>query len=396
MTLKQNISIDPLSIEEIIKIIPVDQWSNFESISKKRTIIEAQSHNHTIKLLGIDSKRFAIEPELFIKAQLLASAYYGFDKPCMDYDFYNIESEALGQEMIYRDGFLPEINFSNPLIAEKKDLYKLKPPVSKDKARFGFVLGINKFYKSIFKTVPRIRFCGSFSMAVNLRGYNNLMIDMEDDKKFVKDLFDFITNETIIPWVKLQREELEKPFALAGGIEATATFPNISKKIMDEWIIPYFEQTKKDLDNITFTTCCGGISNFLNPEDFFFYQLSTCPGIIKGYEWDIENSGFEVFNHYAKKNGLNLRLAISAQTLLSIDFKKVLGLVKRYLEKGGVGLTNYSIYLSDIDPNTDPEIVVRLTSAVKQLGIFPITEKIKYSYSMPEYKNFKKWLSLKL
>ncbi len=60
MTLKQNISIDPLSIEEIIKIISVDQWSNFESISKKRTIIEAQSHNHTIKLLGIDSKRFAL------------------------------------------------------------------------------------------------------------------------------------------------------------------------------------------------------------------------------------------------------------------------------------------------------------------------------------------------
>lgn len=396
MTLKQKLSIDLLPIEEIVKILPVDQWSNLGSISKKRAIVEAQSHNHTIKLLGIDSKRFAIEPEIFIKAQLLASAYYGFDRPCIDYDFYNIESEALGQEMIYRDGFLPEINFSNPLIAEKRDLYKLRPSVSKDKARFGFVLGINKFFKSIFKTAPKIRFCGPYSIAVNLRGYKNLMIDMEDDKKFVKDLFDFITYETIIPWIKLQREELEEPSALAGGIEATATFPNISTKTMDEWIIPYFEHTKQKLGSITFTTCCGGISNFNNPEDFFFYQLSTCPGIVKGYEWDIESSGFKVFNHYAKKNGLSLRLAISAQTLLFIDLKEVPGLVKRYLEKGGAGLASYSIYLSDIDPNTDTEIVSHLTSAVKQLGIFPINEKIKYSYSIPEYKNFKEWLLLKL
>ena len=396
MTLDQKLSFDSVPIEDIINILPLDEWSDLQTISKKRAIIEAQSNNHTIRLLGLDSKRFVTEPELFIKSQLAASAYYGFDRPFLDYDFYNIESESLGQKMLYRDGLLPEIDFSDPLIAEKRDLYGLKPSVSKNKARFGFVLGMNRIFKSIFKTAPKIRFCGPYSIAVNLRGYNNLMLDIEDDKSFVKDLFDFITYELIIPWVKLQRDDMGEPKALAGGIEATATFPNISTKTMEEWIIPYYEATNQILGNTTFTTCCGGISNFKDPEDFFFYQLSTCPGIIKGYEWDIKSSGFKVFNEYARKNRLNLRLAISAQTLLSLKLNEVPALVKRYLEKGGAGLSNYSIYLSDIDPDTDPRIITNLVSAVKQMGTFPISGNIEYFYSAPGYTDFQDWLLSKL
>lgn len=385
-----------LPIEEIKNILPISDWQKIGEFSKKRAIIEAQTHNHTIKLLGLESKKFVTDPELFIKSQLLLSAYYGFDRPCIDYDFYNIESEALGQEMIYRNGFLPEVNSAKPLIAEKRDLYKLKPNISKDKARFSFVLGINKLFKSILDITPKIRFCGPYSIAVNLRGYKDLMFDMEDDKKFVKDLFNFLTDEVIIPWVELQKKELDNPLVTAGGIEATATFPNISTRTMDEWIIPYYEHTKQKLNNVTFTTCCGGISNFKNSEDFFFYQLSTYPGIIKGYEWDIKSKGFKVFNDYAKKNNLNLRLGISAQTLLSIKTKEVPMLVRRYLEEGGAGLNYYSIFLSDIDPDTDPYIISSIVQAVKKFGVFPIIGKIKELSFIPEHKDFKDWLTLSL
>ncbi len=228
MTLDQKLSFESISIEDIINILPLDEWSDLKSISKKRAVIEAQSNNHTIRLLGLDSKKFVTEPELFIKSQLAASAYYGFDRPFLDYDFYNIESESLGQKMIYRVGFLPEIDFSDPLITEKRDLYGLKPSVLRNKARFGFVLGINRLFKSIFKIAPKIRFCGPYSIAVNLRGYNNLMLDMVDDKGFVKDLFDFITYELIIPWVKLQRDDMEEPSYISWR---NRSYSNISQHI---------------------------------------------------------------------------------------------------------------------------------------------------------------------
>jgi hypothetical protein len=396
MALKQKNSIDYIPVKDLKKLLPIKKWLDIKSISRKRAIIEAQSNNHTIKLLGLDSKRFATEPELFIKAQLAASAYYGFDKPCIDYDLYTIEAESLGQKMIYSKEFLPEIDLSNPLIAEKNNLYSLKPSISKNRARFDYVLGINKLFKDIFKIAPRLRFCGPFSLAVSLRGYGNLMIDMEDDKGFVKDLFDFIIYEVLIPWVKLLREDIKEPEALAGAIETAATFPNISRKTMDEWIIPYYELAKEELGNITFTTCCGGLSSFDNPDEYFSYQTATNPGIIKGYGNDIEKCGFEVFNKYSKTNNMDLRLAISAQALLSLDLSEVEALVKRYLEKGGIGLTKYSIFLSDIDPNTDSKIIFSLVSAVKQLGALPIREKIEYSYSEPEYTGFDDWFLLNI
>jgi uroporphyrinogen-III decarboxylase len=391
MALKQKNSIEYMPIKDLIKLLPIKKWLDVKSVLKKRAIIEAQSNNHSIKLLGLDSNRFATEPDYFLKTQLAISAYYGFDKPCIDYDLYTIEAESLGQKMIYSKEFLPEVDLSNPLIAEKNNLYSLKPSISKNRARFDYVLGINKLFKDIFEIAPRLRFCGPFSLAVSLRGYSNLMIDMEDDKGFVKDLFDFIIYEVLIPWVKLLREDIKEPEALAGAIETAATFPNISRKTMDEWIIPYYELAKEELGNITFTTCCGGLSSFDNSEEYFSYQTATNPGIIKGYGNDLQKCGFEVFNKYAKRNNMDLRLAISAQTLLSLDSSEVEALVKRYLEKGGIGLAKYSIFLSDIDPATDPRTIVSLVSAVKQLGIFPIREKVEFSYSEPEYKSFNEW-----
>ena len=388
--------IDQVSIDDVKIITSGTEWTSFNSISRKRALIEAQTPNHTIKVLKIDSKRFASDPEIFTKSQLLISAYYGFDKPCVDYDFYNIESEALGQDMIYRDGLIPEVNFLNPLLSDKKALYKLISPVNKDKGRFGFVLGTNSLFKKITGYAPRLRFCAPYSMAVNLRSYKNLMIDMEEDETFVKDLFNFLTDEVIIPWVELQRKELGEPSAMAGGIDGTATFPNISAKTMEKWIIPYYQRAKHALDNVTFTTCCGGISYFKNPEDFFLYQLSTCPGIIKGYQWDIENTGFNVFNNYAKKNNLDLRLGISAQTLLVLNEFEIVDLVKRYLEEGGAYLPKYSIYLSDIDPNTRPEVVIYAVSTVKQLSIFPIEKNIQRKFFPPEIIDFQDWIYTKI
>ena len=199
------------------EMLPIKKWQSLKDILKERPSIEGQTNNNTIKFLGLDSKRFLEDAELFIKAQLLLSAYYKFDKPCIDYDFYSTEAESLGQEVIYRSGYLPEINIQNPLLEEKKKLYSLKLDISKNNERFGFVTTLNDLFKSFIGYAPRIRFCGPFSLAVSLRGYRNLMIDMQDDKKYVQELFEFLTDEVIIPWIKLQREELNEPNAMAGG-----------------------------------------------------------------------------------------------------------------------------------------------------------------------------------
>lgn len=71
-------------------------------------------------------------------------------------------------------------------------------------------------------------------------------------------------------------------------------------------------------------------------------------------------------------------------------------LVRRYLEEGGAGLNYYSIFLSDIDPDTDPYIISSIVQAVKKFGVFPIIGKIKELSFIPEHKDFKDWLTLSL
>ncbi len=394
----------PAFIEKIIKAIPVeklgerlplDDWASLERISGQRVTVEAQSNNHTIKMCGLDAKAFASDAELFIKSQLLLSAYYGFDKPCIDYDLYNIESEALGQRLIYADGSLPEVDFKHPLLLEKKTLSRLVCPVQAKNNRFAYVRALNKLFQSILGFSPRLRFCGPFSIAVNLRGYGRLIQDMEDDRAFVKDLFDFLTYEVIIPWVKIQRQDMKDPKALAAGIEATVTFPNISHAIMRDWIMPYYDKAKEVLGNVTFTVCCGGISYFQDPKDFFDYQLYSSPGTIKGYQWDIDAVGFKVFNDYAKKNNLKLRLGISAPTLLRLHEAGAIELARDYIRQGASGLKGYSIYLSDIDAQTDPKIIRCLVDAVKQLGIYPVEKNVNRDFFAPDPDpiDFNDWIS---
>jgi hypothetical protein len=389
---KNNYLIKKLELEDIERFIPLQNWQNTEDLFKQRIVVEGQTNNHTIRLLGLKSKDFISDPVLFIKAQFLVSAYYNFDKPCNDYDFYNIEAEALGQEMIYREGFLPEINITKPLLEEKKTLYSLKPNISKNKARFGFVIGLNKLFKSILGFTPRIRFCGPFSLAVSLRGYQSLIADMEDDKKYVMDLFNFLNHEVILPWVNIQKDELGDDNITAGGIEATATMPNVSIKILNDWVIPSFETLKQKIGNLTLTTFCGGLSYFKNIDDFFFYQLKTCPGIIKGYQWDIEKNGFKVFNDYAKKNDLALRLGISAQTLLYYNLREILDLIKRYVFEGGNDLKKYSIYLSDIDPLTSFNVIKFVVEKIKALSQKNKESLDNLNNISALYESFDSWL----
>jgi len=62
-------------------------------------IIGAQSNDHTAHLAGVSSQRFFTDAEVFARVQMLVSEYYDLDVPINFWDVYNVEAEALGQEI---------------------------------------------------------------------------------------------------------------------------------------------------------------------------------------------------------------------------------------------------------------------------------------------------------
>jgi hypothetical protein len=71
---------------------------------------------------------------------------------------------------------------------------------------------------------------------------------------------------------------------------------------------------------------------------------------------------------YVQKYQYFLKLFIKIIKKEKFKFKFLL----HFLKFSGIGLKNYYIFISDIDPETNPEMILNIVNAAKQLGFFPI------------------------
>jgi len=99
-----------------------------------RVPVYAQIHEFVRKELGVSAKEFYTTPEVLVHGILEVTEQCGLDVPFVDYDVYNIEAEALGQEVVYSEGHVPDVDRTRPLIRDRSDLSRirgfqnLKPP----------------------------------------------------------------------------------------------------------------------------------------------------------------------------------------------------------------------------------------------------------------------------
>ena len=72
----------------------------------------------------------------------------------------------------------------------------------------------------------RLRFCSPFSLAANVRGIENLLMDILTAPQFAHRLLAFLTDDVLIPWVQTQREAIGQPQIRADGADAAASPPS--------------------------------------------------------------------------------------------------------------------------------------------------------------------------
>ena len=123
--------------------------------------ILAQINEHVVKLWGGDMREAYTRAEKFVEMNLAIFQYYQLDMPGFYYDIYNIEAEALGQRMNWEANRMPDIDRQNPLIRERSDLDRLRPPDFRKSARMPFVLEVMRRCYELGLPV-RISFCSPF------------------------------------------------------------------------------------------------------------------------------------------------------------------------------------------------------------------------------------------
>ncbi|MBM3706374.1 MAG: hypothetical protein FJW66_07615, partial [Actinobacteria bacterium] len=152
-------------------------------------IQDTQITTHALHLTGSNAVEVLSNAELFFDMQQYVQSFYQLEKLCTIYDVYNIEASVLGQEIKYFENDMPAVNIGNPLIKEKSDIYGIKNVNFAHNTRGKFVLELIALYRQKAGKDFKPRFCAPFSLAANIRGYNNLINDIYEDKKFVLELF---------------------------------------------------------------------------------------------------------------------------------------------------------------------------------------------------------------
>lgn len=177
---------------------------------------------------------------LMAQAALKAYELYQHDIVTVGVDIYNIEPEAFGCQVSRgTDGSIPGVK-SHPLAqADRRDIDQLAIPQVGPSNRLGVIQeACRRVYAEIGEKVW-VYACmsGPFSQAVELRGFEQLVVDTIENPELVHRLLERTTELS-----KRQAARLSETGCGINLYESWATIPLITPAMFGEYVVPYNRQ----------------------------------------------------------------------------------------------------------------------------------------------------------
>jgi uroporphyrinogen-III decarboxylase len=327
-----------------------------------RVPVYAQMHEFAMHELGIPAKTFYTTPEILTPATLEIAERYGFDVGFVDYDVYNIEAEALGQKVVFFEKHVPDVDRSTPLITGPVDLDKIKTPDFDTAGRFAKVMEMHSIYVKLTGLPPSLQFCAPFSMAANIRGVENLIMDMLMNPDFARGLFEAIVEEVLAPWILYQKKHFPHAASIAGA-DAMGSLPILNLEILEEWVVPYILRLREICGPEVHVSNWVGERFLEKPEEMLALKLQVSPEFLEGQDPDVDTIGPAFYKEYAEDNEVPLVLGVGAGFLAQAKPGEVKQRVKEYVEVGGKN-GRFALYLCNLGATTPPENVRAALEAV--------------------------------
>ena len=289
--------------------------------------------------------------DLMAAAALKAYELYEHDIVTVGIDLYNIEAEAWGCKVSPgADGSIPGIQ-THPLMNDPVlDPYKLAVPQVNDSNRLGIITeAARKVYNQIGDQVWAYACMGGpFSQAVELRGFEQLLMDMIESPRLVHQLLEQTT--------ELSRQQALRLSNTGAGVylyESWATMPLITPEIFRDYVVPYNRQVIDIIKN-DFTTpppavIMGGNITLLID---FFVEANTSLIVVDF------NADFDLIR--AKTDGKNIIIRGCADPKLIErgDWDKLAETIDKLSEKSR-GMNNFVWGCGCVTYNTSIENLLR-------------------------------------
>ena len=350
--------------------------------------IGAQINDHAAFLAGISSERFFTDAVTFAQIQLLVTEYYKLDTLSNFWDVYNVEAEALGQKVKYYPDGIPDIDRTQPLIAQPGDLDRLRPSNPYKSGRLPWVLKVNQEFLELTGKLDRVYFTAPFSLAANIRGYENLMQDMFQRPAFAHRLFKFLCDEVLVPYIEVIRNEAHMPDLLMDGRDAWASPPLITLDMMDEYVVTYTERLRDKVGDNLITRGNWGDAKSRDPERFFSQKLKCSPGSLSVLDPDLYTLGPERVKSYTDEYGLFVTAGVDATLLQEGPVEAIVERIKLYI-KNFAKPGRCMIHLNQIPGETPSEHIHAAVAACHTYGRFPIQDSFdNIHFEIPKRESF--------
>ena len=351
-------------------------------------IIGAQSNDHSARLAGVSTKQFFTDAHTFARVQLLVTEYYQFDVLSNFWDVYNIEAEALGQKVVYHPGGIPDIDRTRPLIGTPSDLDRISPPDPYTSGRMPWIQQFSKIFLETTGKLERIYFTTPFSIAVNIRGYENLVMDMFERPRFVHRLFEFLCDEVIAPFIEVLRSEVGNPDLIMDGRDAWASPPMITLDMMDEYVVAYTERLRDRLGDKLITRGNWGDAKSRDIKRFFSQKIRCSPGSLSVLDPDLYEVGPERVKTYANEHNAFVTAGVDATLLQRGPVEAIVERIKLYIDKMARD-GRCMIHLNQIAAETPPEHIHAAVAACHAYGRHPIPDNLEdIHFEMPKRESF--------
>lgn len=357
--------------------------------------VGAQINDHAAHLAGVSAEQFFKDPETFTSLQMLVTEYYQLDTLSNFWDVYNVEAEAMGQKVIYYPDGLPDIDRTQQLISRPSDLDRLQPPDPYTSGRLPWIQEISRIFLGKTGKLDRVYFTAPFSLAANIRGYENLMVDMFQRPDFVHRLFEFICDEVLVPHIQVIRKELGMPDLLMDGRDAWASPPLITLDMMDEFVVAYTERLEEKVGGNLITRGNWGDAKSRDIDRFFSQKIKCSPGSLSVLDPDLHEIGPEKVGRFAKENDLFVAAGVDAVLLQRGPVDAIVKRIQRYIGTLG-NECNFMIHLNQIPGDTPSDHIHAAVAACKIFGQLPITNTFDdIQFEIPKRESFMEFFERK-
>jgi len=231
-------------------------------------------YEHGARLINQPPGAVSRNAKLMAQAALKAYELYQHDIVTVGIDIYNIEPEAFGCQVSQgENGSIPGIR-THPLTkATLLDIDRLAVPQAGESNRLGLIEeACRRVYEEISDRVW-VYACmsGPFSQAVELRGFEQLIVDTIETPQLVHRLLERTTALTM-----QQASRLSETGCGVNLYESWATIPLITPALFEEYVVPYSRRVTETVRNNYRTeppaVIMGGNINLLVD---FFIEVGT-------------------------------------------------------------------------------------------------------------------------